>query len=214
MHSVLIIDDHDIVRIGLEALLSRTPDLRVAGSVGSLADGIHHIARLRPELVICDMGLGDSSGLHTVRTLAQTQAPRRLLVLSMQDEMLYGEQALALGADGYLMKDCVQAWLLAAVRAVLQGHRWVSPSLSARMMKRHLRRNEAARQDAAGAPEASLSVRELQVLELLRAGKTTKEIAAALDLSTRTVDIHRANLKKKLGLRSGAELIAFASSRM
>ena len=213
MHSVLIIDDHDIVRIGLEALLSRAPDLRVVGSVGTLAAGVSLIARLRPEVVISDMGLADSSGLHTVRTVAQVQAPRRVLIVSMQDELLYGEQALALGADGYLMKDCVHDNLLAAVRAVLQGHTWASPELSARMMNRHLRRN-SARKEAAGGVEASLSLRELQVLEFLREGRTTKEIASELNLSARTVDIHRANLKKKLGLRSGAELIAFASSRL
>jgi DNA-binding NarL/FixJ family response regulator len=214
MHAVLIIDDHDIVRIGLETVLSRAPDMRVVASVGSMAQGIHHITRLRPEVVITDMGLGDSTGLNTVRTLAQVQAPRRVLVVSMQDEMLYAEQALALGADGYLMKDAVQDHLLPAVRALLQGHTWVSPRVTARMMNRHLRRNAAARLDAATAPETALSLRELQVLELLRAGKTTKEIASTLNLSARTVDIHRANLKKKLGLRSGAELIAFASSRM
>lgn len=214
MHSVFLIDDHDIVRIGLEALLSRAPDLRVVGSAGSLGAAVSQVVRLRPELVISDMGLGDSNGLQTVRTLARVQAPRRLLVVSMQDEMLYGEQALALGADGYLMKDCVQEHLLAAVRAVLQGHTWASPQLTARMMNRHLRRNPAARKEAEGGAEATLSVRELQVLELLREGKTTKEIAAHLHLSARTVDIHRANLKKKLGLRTGAELIAFASSRL
>jgi DNA-binding NarL/FixJ family response regulator len=214
MHSVVIIDDHDIVRLGLEALLSRAPDLRVVASVGTLGEGVERIVRLRPELVISDMGLGDSAGLQTVRTLAHVQAPRRLLIVTMQDEMLYGQQAIALGADGFLMKGCVQDNLLPAVRALLHGNTWVSPQLTARMMNRHLRRNEAVRKEAAGGAEASLSVRELQVLELLREGRTTKEIAGQLQLSARTVDIHRANLKKKLGLRTGAELIAFASSRM
>lgn len=214
MHSVVLIDDHDIVRIGLETLLSRGGECQVVASVGSLRAGIEQITRLRPDLVISDMGLGDSSGLHTVRALAHAQAPRRLLMVSMQDECLYGEQALALGADGFLMKDCVQEHLLEAVRTVLQGRPWVSPRLSARLVNRQLRRNPAARREAEGGAEATLSLRELQVLELLREGKTTKEIASILNLSNRTVDIHRANLKKKLGLRSGAELIAFASSRL
>lgn len=214
MHSVLIIDDHDIVRLGLEALLSRDPGLRVVGSVDSLRAGLEHIVRLRPDLVISDMGLGDAAGLHTVRTLAQAQAPRPLLVLTMQEETMYGEKALALGAAGYLTKDCVQEHLTHAVRAVLAGGSWISPRLKAVLVNRQLQRNEAARRAAEGGPEASLSLRELQVLELLREGRTTKEIAARLHLSHRTVDIHRANLKKKLGLRSGAELIAFASSRL
>ena len=143
MHSVFVIDDHDIVRIGLETLLSRAQDLRVVGTAGNLTAAVSQIVRLRPDVVITDMGLGDSNGLHTVSTLARVQAPRRLLVVSMQDEMLYGEQALALGADGYLMKDRVQEHLLPAVRAVLQGHTWVSPILTTRMMNRHLRRNPA-----------------------------------------------------------------------
>ena len=214
MRSVLIIDDHDIVRLGLEALLSRRADLRVVGSVDSLRAGLDHIARLHPDLVISDMGLGDSSGLQTVRALARAQAPRRLLVLTMLDEEVYAEKAIALGAAGYLTTACVQEHLAGALRTVLEGGTWISPRLQAVLVNRHLRRNIAVRRQAQGGPEASLSLRELQVLELLREGRTTKEIAARLHLSHRTVDIHRANLKKKLGLRSGAELIAFASSRL
>lgn len=212
MKSVLIIDDHDIVRLGLETLLLRCPQVRLAGSAHNLFDGLAQIERLCPDLVISDMGLDDSSGLDTVQALARAQGPRALLVVTMRDEMLYGEQALALGARGYLMKDSVQAHLVPAVLTVLHGGTWTSPRLRIRLVNRHLTRNLAARPPPAA--EAALSVRELQVLELLRTGKTTKEIAQALRLSTRTVDIHRANMKKKLGLRNGAELIAFASSRL
>lgn len=214
MYSILLIDDHDIVRIGLETLLLRAPELRVVAAAASLRDGLALIARLLPDIVISDMGLGDSMGLETVRALVQAQDKRHLLVVSMQDEMMYGEQALALGADGYLMKDCVAEHLLHAVRTVLEGGTWLSPPLNARLVNRHLRRNVAARKLAMAGGEAALSLRELQVLELLRSGQTTKQIAAQLHLSVRTVDIHRANLKRKLGLRSGAELIAFASSRL
>jgi DNA-binding NarL/FixJ family response regulator len=210
MHSVLIIDDHDIVRLGLEALLLRCPQVRLVGSADSLKAGLALIERLHPALVICDMGLGDSGGIATVRALAAVA--RRLLVVSMQDEMLYAEQAFAAGADGYLMKDNVQANLVQAVLTVLHGGTWTSPQLNAKIANRHLRRNAAGRQ-ASAQGLAALSPRELQVLDLLRAGKTTKEIAVLLHLSARTVDIHRANMKKKLGLRSGAELIAFASRR-
>jgi DNA-binding NarL/FixJ family response regulator len=212
MHSVLIIDDHDIVRLGLEVLLQRLPQVRLVGSAGTLREALAAIERLRPDLVISDMGLGDASGLDTVQALARAQGTRGLLILTMQDEMLYGEQALAAGAGGYMMKDAVQAHFTEAVQTLLAGGTWTSPQLQARMVNRYLRRNHAARRQAD--PEAGLSARELQVLELLRTGRTTKEIAGALHLSARTVDIHRANLKKKLGLRSGAELIAFASSRL
>ncbi|MGV3573330.1 MAG: response regulator transcription factor [Ramlibacter sp.] len=212
MHSVLIIDDHDIVRLGLEALLSPCAGVRVVGAAESLQGGLAEVRRLQPDLVVCDMGLGDSSGLDTVRELARAQAPRALLVVTMLDEMSYGEQALALGASGYLMKDSVQANLVPAVRAILAGGTWTSPRLHARLANRQLRRNPAGRPRPGDV--AALSARELEVLGLLRTGKTTKEIAVALGLSGRTVDIHRANIKKKLGLRTGAELIAFASSRL
>ncbi|MDB5856391.1 MAG: DNA-binding response regulator [Ramlibacter sp.] len=212
MHSVFIIDDHDIVRLGLEALLLHCPQVLLVGWADSLQAGLAQIRRLRPVLVISDMGLGDSTGLDTVRALVQAQESRGLLVVTMQDEMLYGEQTLALGANGYLMKGSVQANLVPAVLTILQGGTWASPTLNAKLVDRHLRRNTAGRQRA-GDVLSSLSARELQVLELLRTGKTTKEIATALQLSVRTVDIHRANMKKKLKLRSGAELIAYASRR-
>lgn len=210
MHSVLIIDDHDIVRVGLEALLCRVPEVRVVGTAHSLAAGLQQVACLHPELVISDMGLEDCSGLETVRALVRAQKDRRLLVLTMQDELLYGEQVLALGAHGYLMKDAVVEHLQRAVLTVLRGGTWASPQLNLRLVNRQLRRHPAAQRHSPPGL-AALSVRELEVLELLRAGKTTKEIAVALHLSARTVDIHRANMKKKLGLRSGSELIAFAS---
>ena len=212
MHSVLIIDDHDIVRLGLEALLLRCPQVSLVGSADSLQSGLAQIRRLRPDLVISDISLGDSTGLDTVRALVLAQETRSLLVVTMHDEMLYGEQTLAQGAHGYLMKGSVQANLVPAVLTILHGGTWASPKLNAKLVDRHLRRNTAGRLRAAD-ETSSLSARELQVLELLRTGKTTKEIATALQLSTRTVDIHRANMKKKLRLRSGAELIAFASRR-
>lgn len=210
MHSVLVIDDHDIVRLGLEALLSRCAQLKVVAHAETLADGLAQIDRLRPELVISDMGLPDSSGLDTVRALVQAQAPRRVLLVTMQDESVFGESAMDLGVGGYLTKDSVQANLVQAVQTILQGGRWASERLALSLLNRQLRRNSAARQQATPGVSA-LSGRELEVLQLLRAGKSTKEIAGALRLSARTVDIHRANIKKKLGLRTGAELIAFAS---
>jgi DNA-binding NarL/FixJ family response regulator len=212
MHSVFIIDDHDIVRFGLEVLLLQYPQLRLVGSAATLKAGLAQIHRLHPALVISDMGLADSAGLDTVRALAGAQGLRRLLVVTMHDELVYGEQAFALGADGYLMKDRVQANLVPAVLTILNGGLWISPQLNAKLANRRLRRNAAGRA-AVGSIAATLSPRELQVLDLLRSGKTTKQIADALHLSTRTVDVHRANMKKKLGLRTGAELIAFASRR-
>jgi DNA-binding NarL/FixJ family response regulator len=211
VHTILVIDDHDIVRFGLETLLQSCQDFQLVGSAGTLAEGLALIDRLKPDLVISDLALPDASGLDTVRAVVAAQGPRGTLFVSMLDETLYGEQVLALGAGGYLMKESAQASVLAAAQAVLAGETWVSPRLQARLVNKLLRRS---RHQPAEADAASLTVRELEVLELLKTGRTTKEIATALDLGVRTVDLHRANIKRKLGLRTGAELIAFASNNL
>lgn len=209
--SVLIVDDHDIVRFGLETLVLGCPDLRLAGSADTLAAGLRLVHSARPDLVITDMGTRDSSGLDTVRTMVAAQAPRPVLVVSIHDELLYGEQVIALGAKGYLMKESAHASVIPAVLSILSGGTWVSPRLSAKLVSRALRVPHAY---GGGTAAQTFSTREFEVLELLKHGKTTKEIAKAMKVSVRTVDIHRARLKRKLGLRTGAELIAFASSQL
>lgn len=203
-----MLDDHDIVRFGLETLIAGTTDLELSGSAPSLAEGLPLIARVLPDLVVCDLSLTDSKGLDTLRSVLQAQEGRHVLVVSMHDELLYGEQALSLGARGYLMKESAHAFILQAVRLVLDGQLWISQPLNARLLRRLLARPASAA-DAAD----SLSVRELEVMDLLRAGKTTKEIAFELGVSPRTIDIHRANIKRKLGLRSGTELLTYAITR-
>ena len=209
--TVVVIDDHDIVRFGIETLIGACPDLRLLGSAASLGDGLALIERHRPALVITDMGLGDASGLATVRAVLAAQGERATLVLSMQDEMLYGEQVMTLGARGYLMKDRASGEVVPAAREVLAGGHWLSARLRARMLSRQLKRRSPGQQASPG--EDALSVREREVLDLVKLGRTTKEIARQLGLSARTVDLHRANLKRKLGLRTGAELIAFGARR-
>ncbi|RZJ03190.1 MAG: response regulator transcription factor [Rubrivivax sp.] len=210
--SVFILDDHDIVRFGLATLLSTSGELRVVGSASSLASGLDQIRRLEPDLVISDMSMEDSKGLDTVRAVVQAQAPRSVLIVSMHDEVLYGEQVLSLGARGYLMKETAYAHVLPAAHHVLAGGTWVSPAMNSRLLNRLTRRTQGPRA-AARTGEFALTTREIEVLEKLGKGKTTKEIAYELELSSRTVDIHRANIKRKLGLRSAAELMAYSLSR-
>lgn len=207
--TVLVIDDHAIVRFGLETLIGNCPRLALAGSASTLPEGLALIMSLQPDLVITDMGVGDSKGLDTVRAVTAAQKPRSTLILTVHDELLYGEQALALGAAGYVMKENAHESILRAALAVLAGGRWVSDKLQAKLDERWQQRA-----DGVEATQARLTPRELQILELLRSGRTTKQIAATLDCSVRTVDVHRATIKKKLGLRTGAEVIAFASNKL
>ncbi|MBN9408627.1 MAG: response regulator transcription factor [Burkholderiales bacterium] len=208
--SVFILDDHDIVRFGLATLLATSGQVHVVGSASSLTAGLEQIHQLQPDLVISDMSMDDSKGLDTVRAVVQAQAPRRVLIVSMHDEVLYGEQVLSLGARGYLMKETAYAHVLPAAHHILEGGTWVSPAMNSRLLSRLSRRAAGA---ASRTGESALTTREIEVLEKLGKGKTTKEIAYELELSSRTVDIHRANIKRKLGLRSAAELMAYSLSR-
>ncbi len=215
MKKVLIIDDHDIVRFGLQTLINTSRTCQVVDTQPSLLKGIEAVVRYTPDLVVCDLSLEDSKGLATVRAIVQAQNGRPVLIVSMHDEMIYAEQTLALGVSGYLMKEHAQEWVLTAIDAILNGGIWVSVPVNAHLLNCLLRRQRSSTTPIkTPGLVASLSRRELEVLEKIGQGKTTKEIAFELELSPRTVDVHRASIKKKLGLRSGAEIVAFAIAKM
>ncbi len=214
MARILIVESLDIVRFGLKVLLSDIAGFEVVGAVARLDEALAIIEKTSPDLVIAALLLKDSSGLDTVRALVSAQTPRAVLVLAMNDELVYAEHVLQLGAQGYLMTDRSHEWVVRAVTTVLAGQRWVSPEVSAQLLNRVLtRRGRRVAQPQFVAGTVGMSLRELEVLEEIASGRTTKEIAFGLGLSPRTVDVHRASIKKKLGLRSGAELVAFAVSR-
>ena len=214
MKSILIIDDHDIVRYGLQIIINASKTCRVVDIQSSLSSGVAAIARLEPDLVLCDMSLEDSRGLETVRAVVKAQAHRPVLMLSMHDEMIYAEQTLALGVKGYLMKERAQEHVMQAIDTILQGNIWVSAQVNAYLLNRMMRRSHRAGATSPAGRVSSLSQRELQVLEKIGAGKSSKEIAFEFGLSSRTVDTHRANIKKKLALKSSSDIVTFALSRM
>ncbi len=216
MKTIFIVDDHDIVRFGLEMLLKSAPEFKMLGYAVNMHDALRDIAQLRPDLLITDMSLPDSHGLDTVRAMVQAQAHRPVLVVSMHDELIYAEQVLSLGAQGYLMKEKARELVVHAARELLVGNRWVSPQVSAQLLNRVVpsRSRRSPADFPRTAPQSQMSLREVEVLERIGRGQTTKEIAYSLVLSSRTIDVHRASIKKKLGLRSGAEVVAFAVSRL
>ena len=213
MNKILIIDDHDIVRFALQTLIDTCGAHQVIDTQASLASGLASIARLQPDLVLCDMSLKDSKGLDTMRAVVAAQNPRPVLMVSMHDEMIYAEQALTLGVKGYLMKERAQEFLLQAVDRLLCGDVWISPQVNSYLLNGMMKRRSKQSFSPLASQVGHLSQRELEVLEKIGAGKTTKEIAFDFGLSPRTVDIHRANIKKKLSLKSGAEIVAFAIAR-
>jgi len=214
MKTILLVDDHDIIRFGLQTLIDKSGTCRVIDAQGSLANGVAAIERLQPDLVVCDMSMDDSKGLNTVRAVVKAQSPRPVLLLSMHDEMIYAEQTLGLGAKGYLMKENAHEHLMQAINATLAGKVWVSADVNTYLLNRLMTRSRSLSAARPAAQVGHLSQRELEVLEKIGAGKTTKQIAHDLELSPRTVDIHRAHIKKKLELKTSAEIVAFAMSRM
>jgi len=214
MKTILLVDDHDIIRFGLQTLIDKSGTCRVIDAQGSLANGVAAIERLQPDLVVCDMSMDDSKGLNTVRAVVKAQSPRPVLLLSMHDEMIYAEQTLGLGAKGYLMKENAHEHLMQAINAILTGKVWVSADVNTYLLNRLMTRSRSLSAARPAAQVGHLSQRELEVLEKIGAGKTTKQIAHDLELSPRTVDIHRAHIKKKLELKTSAEIVAFAMSRM
>ena len=212
--NILLIDDHEIIRYGLQTLIDKSGTCRVVDSQGSLATGVVAIKRLAPDLVVCDMSMDDSKGLNTVREVVKAQSPRPVLLLSMHDEMIYAEQTLALGAKGYLMKENAHELLMQAIDTILAGNVWVSADVNTYLLNRLTPRDRSPNAVQPAVEVGRLSQRELEVLEKIGAAKTTKQIAHDLNLSPRTVDVHRANIKKKLDLKTSVEIVAFAVTRV
>jgi two-component system response regulator NreC len=201
--SVVIVDDHALVRSGLRLLLEGEDDISVEDEGGS-ADEAVRLARLhKPDVVLLDVVMPGRSGLEAVPEIRQAAPQAAVLVLSMQDDPSYVREAFAAGSSGYLLKEAADNELVTAVREVASGRRYVHPTLGARL---------AAAEAEAEAKAAAdpLSDREREVLRLLALGHTNQEIAKMLYISVRTAETHRAHIMQKLRLTTRAELVRYA----
>jgi DNA-binding NarL/FixJ family response regulator len=202
---IFVVDDHDVVRFGATQLISRQHDLLTCGEAASVTEALPLIRELRPDLVVADISLKNSNGLELVKVVRAENPEIPLLVMSMHDELVWAEVALRAGAQGYLMKEHAIAALVQAIRTVLMGKVYISPAVSERIVSSQLSRGVAAK-----APLERLSDRELQVLTMLGQWKNSREIAAELGLSLKTVEYYKQNIKDKLQLKTAAELTQFA----
>jgi two-component system response regulator NreC len=207
--SVLLADDHLVVRRGLRAVLEGEADLKIVGEVADGAKVVTATETLRPDVLILDLMLPNLGGLQILRELGKLQLPTRVVVLSMHSSEGYVTEALGLGALGYVIKDSGADDLIRAVRQVAAGRRFLSPPLSETLLEAYNQRLEAASRD----PFDTLTIREREVLLLAAQGHTSAEIAAQLSISPRTAESHRSNLMQKLGLHSQSDLIRFALRR-
>lgn len=203
---ILLVDDHPFMRAGLGQLIDCQPDLVVGGEAGNPAEALQALARQRPDLILTDLTMPGRSGLEFIKDLRAAHPEVPILVVSMHDEAVYAERALRAGARGYIMKEAGGENLLGAIRQVLRGEIYVSHKMSARILEAVSSR----RPRGSSSPIEQLTDREFEVFQLIGQGKSTREIAAELHLSPKTVDVHRGHIKEKLGLRDVTALIRHA----
>ncbi len=202
--TILLVDDHKVLRDGLRALLESEPDLKVVADVGSGAEGIAAARSTQPDIIIMDLGLPDMSGLDAIRAIRQENNTSRIIVLSMHSRREFVLPAIEAGCDGYIPKSSTHTSLLHAIRVVLTGERYLHPKAATALMETIT--NKQTEQELFGA----LSEREQEVLRLSAMGYTSREIGDQLIISPKTVDTYRQRAMEKLSLEHRSDLIKFA----
>jgi DNA-binding NarL/FixJ family response regulator len=201
---ILIVDDHPMMRDGLRQLIANEPDLEVCGEAEDATAALDLAESLKPDIALVDITLRSSNGLELIKDLHIRSPQTAVLVLSMHDESLYAERVLRAGGRGYIMKQEGGKKIIEGVRRVLSGGAFVSENISARILDSISGRGQ--KQSAV----ASLTDREFEVFQLIGQGLSTAEMAEKLRVSVKTVEVHRVNIKNKLGVPTAPELIRFA----
>jgi len=195
--SVLLVDDHNLVRRGFRRILEDEPDIIVAGEAGSGSEAIKLAEDLRPKVIVMDCAMPGMNGLEATRQILGKQPQALVLMLSMHPEETLVRQALEAGARGYVLKNAVDLELGSAIRRVVKGETVLDSQLKRPVVLK-------------GKRHAGLTPRELEVLQMIVDGKSNKEIASALDVSANTIAVHRANMMDTLGIHKAAELVVYA----
>jgi DNA-binding NarL/FixJ family response regulator len=205
MHSVLVADDHGIVREGLRRLLDAEEDLTVCGEARDGREVLEQVERCRPDCVVLDITMPRLGGLETLERIRGKHPRTKVVLLSMHADAPFIQSAVSLGADGYVLKNGRAGEVVSAVHAVLAGGSYFSPPV-AREIVEQLREPRSAGSE----PYTLLSSREREVLLLIAEGLSAKEVARELDISTKTVEAHRTSLMRKVGVRKATELVRYA----
>jgi DNA-binding NarL/FixJ family response regulator len=205
--NILIIDDHPVVRLGIRQMLAQDPSFNVCGDADTMEAALHACRSLDVDLALIDLSLGSASGLELIKQLHEEHPSLLMLVLSRHDESLFAQRTLRAGARGYLEKQEAIDGLLEAIRHVLTGKVYVSESVAQQVLA-GLRGTPPAPLDQM----ATLTDREIQVLERVGRGSSTSEIARDLGVSIKTIETYRSNIKAKLNLKSALDLVRYATS--
>jgi DNA-binding NarL/FixJ family response regulator len=207
--TLLLADDHQIVRQGLQAILRTESDVRLVGEAADGPETIRLVERLRPDVLVLDLMMPGLNGLEVARQLARRAPQTGIVMLSMHANEAYVVEAFRVGAKGYVLKESGAEELIRAVREVAAGRRYLSPPLSEQALGTYASRAAATQVD----PYNTLTLREREVLQFTAEGHSGSEIARRLHISPRTVESHRANLMRKLGAHNQRELVRYAVER-
>jgi DNA-binding NarL/FixJ family response regulator len=205
-HRIFLVDDHPVTRAGIAVLINQQRNLCVCGEADSAPKALDLIQKLTPDLAIVDISLKTTSGIELMKNLNALALNLPVLVMSMHDESLYAERALRAGAKGYIMKQEASDTIVAAIRRVLSGELYLSDKMKEKMLHRLVNNKK----DEMVFSIDSLSDREMEVFVLIGNGFSTRQIAAKLNLSVKTIDSYREHLKLKLHLQKGADLVHHA----
>jgi DNA-binding NarL/FixJ family response regulator len=204
---IVLADDHQLLRAGLRLLLTGLPDIEI---VGEASDGLEALAlceTLRPDIVLMDIAMPRMNGLDALEAIRQRELAQHVIILSMLASEEHVLRALSLGAAGYVLKDAAPAELELAISAVMRGENWLSPPVSRQVVDAYLARISETTKVA---PLNLLTPRQQEVLRLIAEGKSTKEIAFALELSIKTIETYRTQVMEKLGLQDIPGLVRYA----
>lgn len=210
MSTIILADDHQILREALRLLLESQPDFQVLAESGDGQETLVLLEKHQPDVLIVDLMMPGLSGLEVARALKRVSPRTKVIVLSMYDAESYVVEALQVGAAGYVLKKSSAQELVFAIRQALAGNIYLSPSLNERAIQAYIKRSEESRADD---PYETLTPREREIFQLAAEGSSNPRIAERLSLSVRTMEMHRGNLMKKLGLNSQTDLIKYAVKR-
>lgn len=203
---ILLADDHALVRRGVRLILDAEPDLEVVAEAGDGAEAVELAREHRPDLAVLDIAMPRMTGLQAARELRRRVPETRLLMLSMHDNEQFFFESLKAGAGGYVLKSAADEDLVTACRAAMRGESFLYPGVTSTLVRDYLQRMRRGERLPAGV----LTAREEEVVKLIAEGSSSKEIAALLTISPKTVERHRANVLAKLGLRDRVELTRYA----
>ena len=203
---ILIVDDHPMMRTGLAQLIDNEPGLKVTAEADNACQAIDAVNKQKFDLALLDISLPDKNGLELIKDLRALKPELPILVVSMHDESFYAERVLRAGGRGYIMKQEGGKKFLAAIQQVLAGQIYVSEKMSERILEAYT----GLETKTSGSPVRKLSDREFEVFQFISQGLSTRAIAEHLHLSMKTVEVHRANIKEKLELKTATDLVRYA----